>query len=483
MNAARREIVAGPGTLWKEFDEAAGKFRLATTGGQVSHTGIAGLTLGGGLGYLMGKHGAVCDNLLSVEMVTAQGEVITASEETNAELFWAMPRGGRGILGVVTAFRYRLHPLPGVLAGLLLHPRERTGELIAFYREYLKGTPDELDTTLGFLNAPDGSPLVGVVVVWAGDIAEGEEVLRPLRQFGPPVADLIQPMPYTAAQSMLDAAVPTGNRYYWKSNFGDTLGDELGDVLKRGADAMASPLSMILLFEIKGAIRRVPKERMAFDHRDPQFEMSIIANWMRSRVRTQRTPTMRLGARSLGSSAALCFAQAVYANHMPQDEPVERVRASYGEAKFAKLAGTVKRRKVQITANPCFVQQSQYSAAGFLIKRGHGLYTPACPLRVPLSPIRVIERGEDQWQDSCMRVNLISHVLRPHRTGAGSFPTLVNNSPQRAGLPGEYGIPEARSGGAIPDAASARRICPKRFSASKEICARCIKPAVSWVWN
>ena len=333
VNAARREIVAGPGTLWREFDVAAEKYGMATTGGQVSHTGIAGLTLGGGLGYLMGKHGAVCDNLLSVEMVTAQGEVITASEETNAELFWAM-RGAGGNFGVVTAFRYRLHPLPGVLAGLLLHPRERTGELIAFYREYLKGTPDELDTTLGFLNAPDGSPLVGVVVVWAGDIAEGEEVLRPLRQFGPPVADMIQPMPYTAVQSMLDAAVPTGNRYYWKSNFGDTLSDELGDVLKRGADAMASPLSLILLFEIKGAIRRVPKESMAFDHREPHFEMSIIANWT-----DPAADSANIGwARDLWTAAQPYVSRAVYANHMPQDEPVERVRASYGEAKFAKLA-------------------------------------------------------------------------------------------------------------------------------------------------
>jgi len=333
VDADAREIVAGPGVLWGEFDAAAEKYGMATTGGQVSHTGIAGLTLGGGLGYLMGKHGAVCDNLLSVGMVTAQGEVITASEETNAELFWAM-RGAGANFGVVTAFRYRLHPLPGVLAGLLLHPREMAGELIAFYREYLKGTPDELDTTLGFLNGPDGSPLVGVVVVWAGDTAEGEEVLRPLRQFGPPVADMVQPMPYTAIQSMLDAAVPTGNRYYWKSNFGDTLSDELGDVLKRGADGMASPLSLILLFEIKGAIRRVPKDSMAFDHRDPRFEMSIIANWT-----DPAADSANIGwARDLWTAAQPYVSRAVYANHMPQDESVERVRAAYGDAKFARLA-------------------------------------------------------------------------------------------------------------------------------------------------
>lgn len=154
-----RELTAQPGVLWAELDAAAEAYGLVTTGGQISQTGIAGLTLGGGLGYLMGKFGSVCDNLLSVEMVTAEGEVIIASEEQNAELFWAM-RGAGSNFGVVTEFRYRLHRLDGVVAGLLLHPRNRAESLFEYYREFLVGTPDELTTTFLFLNGPDGDPLV-----------------------------------------------------------------------------------------------------------------------------------------------------------------------------------------------------------------------------------------------------------------------------------------------------------------------------------
>ena len=202
-----REAIAEPGVLWGEFDRATQTHGLATTGGQVSHTGIAGLTLGGGLGYLMGKHGATCDNLLSVDIVTADGEMLTASTEENPDLFWAV-RGAGANFGVVTSFRYRLHPISQVLAGLLLHPRERAPELIAFHREFLASSPDELDTTIGFLNSPEGAPLVGIVVVYAGPESEGERILAPLRKFGPPVADLVRPMPYTEVQSMLDNSVP-----------------------------------------------------------------------------------------------------------------------------------------------------------------------------------------------------------------------------------------------------------------------------------
>ena len=171
-----REATAGAGLLWGEFDRATQAHGLATTGGQVSHTGIAGLTLGGGLGYLMGKHGATCDNLLSVDIVTADGEMLTASEEVNRDLFWAI-RGAGANFGVVTSFRYRLHPLDEVFAGMLLHPRERAAELIAFHREFLSSSPDELDTTVGFLNSPEGAPLVGIIAVYAGSAIEGSAFL------------------------------------------------------------------------------------------------------------------------------------------------------------------------------------------------------------------------------------------------------------------------------------------------------------------
>ena len=332
VDPASREAVADPGVLWGEFDSAAEVHALATTGGQVSHTGIAGLTLGGGLGYLMGKHGAVCDNLISVDLVTAGGEMLTASAEQNPDLFWAM-RGAGANFGVVTSFRFRLHPLNEVLAGMILYPRERAAELVAFHREFIATTPDELDTTV-FLNSVDGAPLVGIIAVYAGAPSEGERVLEPLRKFGPPLADMIRPMRYTEAQRMVDDAVPAGNRYYWKSNFVPQLAPGLVDLLTEGANAMPSARSMILLFEIKGEIRRVPKNAMAFDHRDSNFEMSIIAQWTEP---GDDALNIRW-ARDVWSAAQPFVSPAVYANHMTADEPEDRIRAAYGSEKYAKLA-------------------------------------------------------------------------------------------------------------------------------------------------
>jgi len=166
--------------------------------------------------------------------------IITANEGSHPDLFWAV-RGAGAIFGVATSFRYRLHSLTGVLGGLLTHPRERAKDFIAFYREFLRGTPDELDTTLAFLHLPDGTPVVGAIVVYAGPAEEGERVLARLRAFGPPLADLIQPMPYTAIQSLVDGGVPAGSRYYWKSNFVDVLSPDLAEVLRDGANAAPSP--------------------------------------------------------------------------------------------------------------------------------------------------------------------------------------------------------------------------------------------------
>jgi hypothetical protein len=327
------EATAAPGVLWGEFDRATQAHGLATTGGQVSHTGIAGLTLGGGLGYLMGKHGTTCDNLLSVDMVTADGEMLTASTETNADLFWAI-RGAGANFGVVTSFRYGLHPLGEVLAGLILHPRTRAAELIAFHREFLAASPDELDTTIGFLNSPEGVPLVGIVVVYAGPVAEGQQILEPLRKFGPPAADLIQSVPYVAAQSMLDNAVPIGDRYYWKSNFVRELSPGLASALNDGAAAMPSPHSMILMFEMKGAIRRTPKDAMAFDHREGGFELSIISRWFN----VAGDDANIRWAREVWSAAQSFVSPAVYANHMTADEDQNRIHAAYGAEKYKKLA-------------------------------------------------------------------------------------------------------------------------------------------------
>lgn len=333
VDAASREAVAAPGVLWGEFDAATQAQGLATTGGQVSHTGISGLTLGGGLGYLMGKHGAVCDNLLSLDVVTADGESLVASADQNEDLFWAM-RGAGANFGVVTSFRYRVHPLAEVLAGMLLYPRDQALDLIAFHRDFLTRAPDELNTTLAFLNSPDGLPLVAIIAVFAGSTDEGQRVLEPLRKFGRPLADLIRPMPYTDVQRLVDDAVPVGDRYYWKSNFLDDLSPGLAVALKEGADAMASPRSMVLLFEVNGAIRRVPKSAMAFDHRDVSFEMSIIAHWTDA---VEDAANIRW-ARDLWGAAQPYVLPRVYANHLAADETQDRVRAAYGAEKFDKLA-------------------------------------------------------------------------------------------------------------------------------------------------
>jgi FAD/FMN-containing dehydrogenase len=355
VNPVTHEVVAGAGVLWREFDQAAEAHQLATTGGQVSHTGIAGLTLGGGLGYLMGKLGAVCDNLLSVELVTAAGEALTVSDEVHPDLFWAI-RGAGANFGVVTQFRHRLHPLPGVLAGLLIHPRDRAAEFIDCYREFLANTPDELYTTLAFLNTPDGTPIVGVIAVYSGAIAEGERILAPLRKFGPPAADLIRPMRYTEAQRLVDDAVPIGNRYYWKSSFTRAVSTELADVLHSGADAAPSPRSLILLFEMKGAMHRVPKDAMAFDHRDANFEMSIIAEW----TDPAHDAANIAWARDLWTATQPYVMASVYANHMTADEPPDRIRAAYGASKYERLA----RLKAQYDPTNLFHMNHNITPAG-----------------------------------------------------------------------------------------------------------------------
>jgi FAD/FMN-containing dehydrogenase len=332
VDSDQRIAAAQPGVLWGEFDRATTGFGLATTGGQVSHTGIAGLTLGGGLGYMMGLHGATCDNLLSAEVVTAEGGILQASRNENPDLFWAL-RGGGGNFGIVTSFRYRLHPIGQVTAGLLIHPQERAEEVLSFYRSYLPGTPDRLDTSVIMMKTPDGLPAIAVLAVFFGTLAESEATLRPLRQFGPPLADLITEMPYTQAQQMADALVPIGNRYYWKANFLDAISDDFAATLRQRALLAPSPHSMILLFELKGEIKRRPREDAAFDHRDDNFELSIIANWTDPAKDAENISW----ARETWSAVQPFVKPSVYVNHLTADEPADRIRAAYGAQKYERL--------------------------------------------------------------------------------------------------------------------------------------------------
>src|SRR5215212_7107011 len=223
-----RSARAQAGLTWGEFDRETQHFGLATTGGRVTHTGIAGQTLGSGSGWLERKYGLTCDNLISSEVVTASGEVLKASEEENEDLFWGL-RGGGGNFGVVTSFEYRLHPVgPIVLGGMLLHSFSKAGEFLRFWRDYMEDAPDELGGAPAILTAPPapfvpehmkGKLAVGLIVFYAGSPEEGEEWVRPLKQFGPPQVDLVEPMPYTVIQTLLDPANPPGRNNYWKAEF------------------------------------------------------------------------------------------------------------------------------------------------------------------------------------------------------------------------------------------------------------------------
>jgi FAD binding domain len=223
VDPAGRTVRAEPGLTWRDFDRETQAFGLATTGGLFATTGIAGLTLGGGLGWLNGLYGLACDNLRSADVVTADGQLLTASDAEHPDLFWGM-RGGGGNVGMVTSFEYRLHPVGPVLAGLLFYPMAKATEVFRFYREYMPESPDALRVDIGVLTAPDGTLAVGMIPCYVGAVAEGECVIAPLRRLGP-VADLVRPMTYCEVQTMLADVLPPGRRNYWKSSFMPTLDD------------------------------------------------------------------------------------------------------------------------------------------------------------------------------------------------------------------------------------------------------------------
>jgi len=278
VDPARRTVRAEGGVTWGEFNRETQTFGLATTGGVVSTTGIAGLTLGGGFGWLVRKHGMACDNLISADVVTADGQLRTASESENEDLFWGL-RGGGGNFGVVTSLEYRLHTVGTVLGGMVLHLQSDAKAVLGFYRDFTRAAPDELTTYCGFLTTPDGVPVVGMIPCYSGPLEKGEEVLRPLREFGTPVADLVQPMSYCDMNTMLDAAFPAGMQNYWKSGFVEDLSDASIDVIVDRAAKMTSPRSALIIEYYGGAAQRVAEDATAFPHRQAQYDLMITAQW------------------------------------------------------------------------------------------------------------------------------------------------------------------------------------------------------------
>jgi FAD/FMN-containing dehydrogenase len=269
----------GGGARWRDVDHETQAFGLVTTGGTNSDTGVGGLTLGGGLGWLAGKYGLACDNLLSVDIVTADGRVLTANATEHADLFWGI-RGGSGNFGIVTSFEFQLHAVgPTVLAGMVLHPFKRAKEALRFYSDFSRTLPDEVNTIGALLTSPDGAPMVVIAVCYHGPMEKGEAVLRPLRAFGPPLADHIAAIPYTAVQTMLDEAFPRGRHYYWKSNFVTDISLELITALVEHFATVPSPLSVIALQQLGNAANRVGQDDTACSHRNARYDCLAIAGW------------------------------------------------------------------------------------------------------------------------------------------------------------------------------------------------------------
>jgi hypothetical protein len=274
---SRTVRVQGGATL-ADVDRETHAYGLAVPTGVVSNTGIAGLTLGGGVGWLVRKYGLTCDNLIACEVVTAKGELVSASETINPDLFWGL-RGGGGNFGVVTSFLYRLHPVSTVLSGLILYPRDQARAVLRNFRAFMTTAPEELTAYGGLIWTPEGAPVVGVALCYCGDIAEGERVLKPLRAFGSPIVDAIQPMPFPAMQKLLDGAYPDRTYNYWKSTFLKALSDEALDVIIDHGNRGPSPLSGIVIEFYGGAATRVGPGDTAFVQRQAEYNIVISAQW------------------------------------------------------------------------------------------------------------------------------------------------------------------------------------------------------------
>ena len=327
VDPVQRTGRAEGGATWRDFDHEAHAFGLATTGGFFPTTGVAGLTLGGGVGWLMGKYGLSLDNLLSVDMVTADGRFVTASADENSDLFWGV-RGGGGNFGVVTSFEFRVHPLDMVVGGVVAHPIDRAKEVLRFFREFTRSSPDEVRCMAFLATSPEGVPGDMIAACYAGSPDEGEEVMRPLKEFGPPVEDHIGPMPYPALQGMLEPVAPHGFQNYWKSNFMKELDDRaIGVMIERFA-TIPNPTSGLVLEQAGGVMGRIGQEETAFRHRDARYNFLAIHMWPdaadnETNIRWVKETWDAMQPYSSGG---------VYVNYLGQEaeEGADRVRAAYG---------------------------------------------------------------------------------------------------------------------------------------------------------
>jgi FAD/FMN-containing dehydrogenase len=331
VDAAARTARVEAGATLGDVDRETHVHGLAVPTGVVSKTGIAGLTLGGGVGWLVRRHGLTCDNLLSAQLVDAEGRVLTAHETEHPDLFWAL-KGGGGNFGVVTSFEFRAHPVATVLGGVLVWPRERAADLLRFYRDFMARAPEELTCYCGLVTAPDGAPVAIAAACWSGEIAEGEHALAPLRGFGPPVADMIQPMPFPAMQQALDPAFPDGAHCYWRASFVHGLTDEIVETIVDWGNRMASPLSAALVEYYGGAASRADPASSAFAQRSADYNVAMTASWM--------DPAESAGHIAWARGFYDAIEPHAHGSHFlnfQSEAPDEVVRASFGEH-FDRLA-------------------------------------------------------------------------------------------------------------------------------------------------
>ncbi len=331
VDPAGRSARAQGGVTWSELNRETQLHSLAVTGGTISTTGIAGLTLGGGLGWLMGKYGLAADNLISAEIVTANGRVLTASEAENTDLLWAL-RGGGGNFGVVSSFEYRLHPVgPTITGGLAIHPFSDAAAVLRFFRDFTAAVPDELGVIAALIHAPDGSgtKLAALVVCHAGSQSQAQDDLAELLAFGSPLDVQIGPMPYSAVNTMLDAGFPRGALSYWKSSFLGELSDAAIDItVAQFANCTSSPMSAVVIEHLHGAVTRVPTDATAVPHRREGYDLLVISQWMDPAT----TDDNVAWARDAYAAMQLFTAdQLRYVNYLDEDDMRhDPARAAYG---------------------------------------------------------------------------------------------------------------------------------------------------------
>ena len=338
VDPRRRRARAQGGVTWNEYNRATGVYGQATTGGVVSTTGVAGLTLGGGLGWLMGRHGLAIDNVTQIEVVTADGEARLVDEESEPDLFWAL-RGGGGNFGVAASFEFETHPLDMVLGGLLAHPLAAAGDVIGMYRQFAKELPDEAAVFCGLVHAPDGSgtKLCALPLCHSGELRQAEADLAPLRQFGPPLLDLVEPMPYPVVNTMLDDGFPKGALNYWKSAFFTEISDAAVQTMVDAFEAAPSIMTSMVIEHFHGAVCRVDPTATAFPFREPGFSLVLAGQWSDPADTDANVAWVRDTFVALEPYTA----PRVYVNYLADDESA-RIANAYGP-NFERLV-EIKRR-------------------------------------------------------------------------------------------------------------------------------------------